>query len=195
MRVAVAGGTGQVGTKVVEALRARGDEVVVLSRGQGVDLVGGEGLAAALVGAEVVVDCSSTPARSGAECVEFFAAVASNLQRAGAEAGVRRVVTLSIVGIEAMAGRGHYAGKLAQETATQQGPVPWAMLRATQFHTFAGSLIEWVGKGPLLPCPIQPVQPVDVGPGRRAPGPAGDGSGRGVDGPHRRPRGPAADAR
>lgn len=164
MRAAVAGGTGQVGSRVVERLRAAGDEVVVLSRSHGVDIVSGVGLVAALADVDVVIDTTSTTARSSQECVDFFSAVARNLQSAGATAGVRRIVTLSIVGIDGLGGGafGHYDGKNAQERATEAGAVPTAILRATQFHSFAGQLIDWVAKGPLMPCPHQPVQTVDV---------------------------------
>lgn len=164
MKVAVAGGTGLVGSRVVERLSRRGDEVVVLSRSAGVDLVSGQGLDGRLAGVEVVVDATSTTARTPQECVAFFGSVARNLQSAGATAGVRRIVTLSIVGIDGLGGAafGHYEGKRAQEAATQAGPVPTAILRATQFHGFPGQLIDWVAKGPVMPCPKQPVQTVDV---------------------------------
>lgn len=164
MRIAVAGGTGLVGSRVVERLRARGDDVVVLARSEGIDLVTGAGLAEALAGVDVVVDASSTPARTSQECIDFFGAVARNLQSAGATAGVRRIITLSIVGIDGLGGGAfaHYDGKNAQERATEAGPVPTAILRATQFHGFAGQLIDWIAKGPFMPCPKQPVQTVDV---------------------------------
>jgi uncharacterized protein YbjT (DUF2867 family) len=164
MKVAVAGGTGLVGSKVVERLRAAGDEVVVLARSTGVDIVAGTGLAEALAGVEVIVDTTSTTARSPQECIDFFGAVARNLQAAAAAARVGRIVTLSIVGIDGLGGGAfaHYDGKNAQERATEAGPVPTAILRATQFHGFAGQLIDWIAKGPLMPCPKQPVQTVDV---------------------------------
>ncbi|WGL50725.1 NAD(P)H-binding protein [Nocardioides sp. BP30] len=165
MRVAVAGGTGLVGSRVVERLRARGDEVVVLARSTGVDIVAGTGLSEALAGVEVVVDTTSIVARSSQEYVDFFGAVARHLQTAAAAAGVHRIVTLSIVGIDGLGGGAfaHYDGKNAQERETEAGTVPTAILRATQFHDFAGQLIDWVAKGPLMPCPKQPVQTVDVG--------------------------------
>lgn len=164
MRIAVAGGTGMVGGRVAAALRARGDDVVVLARGAGVDLVSGSGLADALAGVDVIVDVTSTPSRKASDCVAFFGAVAANLQAAGARAGVRRIVTLSIVGIDGLGGGvfGHYDGKRAQEAATEAGPVPTVILRATQFHDFPGQLIEWTASGPLMPCPRQPVQTVEL---------------------------------
>ena len=164
MRVAVAGGTGLVGAKVVARLEAAGHDTVALTRRTGVDLTAGDGLAEALRGVDVVVDCTSLESTKPAETTAFFRAVATNLQQAGAAAGVRRIVTLSIVGIDGLGGGpfGHYDGKRAQEAATEAGEVPTAILRATQFHGFAGQLIDWMAKGPLLPCPKQPVQTVDV---------------------------------
>jgi uncharacterized protein YbjT (DUF2867 family) len=164
MKVAVAGGTGLVGSRVVERLRARGDEVVVLARSAGIDIVAGTGLREALAGVEVVIDTTSIVAKTPQEYIDFFGAVARNLQQAGAAAGVSCIVTLSIVGIDGLGGGAfaHYDGKNVQERETEAGPVPTAILRATQFHGFAGQLIDWVAKGPLMPCPKQPVQTVDV---------------------------------
>jgi uncharacterized protein YbjT (DUF2867 family) len=164
MRIAVAGGTGLVGAKVVERLMAQGHEPVVLTRSAGVDLTAGSGLAEALAGVDAIVDATSLASTKPAETVAFFRAVATNLQQAAAAAGVRRIVTLSIVGIDGLGGApfGHYDGKRAQEEATEAGQVPTAILRATQFHGFAGQLIDWMAKGPLLACPKQPVQTVDV---------------------------------
>ena len=164
MKVAVAGATGNVGARVVALLEASGDEVVPLARATGVDLTTGSGLSSALSGVEVIVDAVSTPSRKAAECVAFFGSVARNLQSAGATAGVRRIVTLSIVGIDGLGGGpyGHYEGKLAQEAATSAGPVPSVILRATQFHGFPGQMIDWMTRFGMLPVPAQPVQTVDV---------------------------------
>lgn len=162
-RVAVAGGTGMVGTKLVAALRERGHDVVVLSRSSGVDLVAGTGLAEAISDVEVIVDVTSTVSTKARDCAAFFGSVAGNLQRAAADHGVGLVVTLSIVGIDGLDGGGpygHYVGKLVQEKAVAAGSVPNVILRATQFHEFAGQMIDWTSKAGLLPCPRQPSQTV-----------------------------------
>lgn len=162
-RIAVAGGTGMVGTKVVAALRDRGHDVVVLSRSSGVDLVAGTGLTEAITGVEVIVDVTSTVSTKARDCAAFFGAVASNLQREAAAGGVGLVVTLSIVGIDGLDGGGpygHYVGKLVQEKAVHAGTVPNVILRATQFHEFAGQMIDWTAKAGFLPCPTQPSQTV-----------------------------------
>lgn len=164
MKVAVAGGTGMVGSKVVERLTARGDTVVVLSRSRGIDLTTGDGLAESLQGVETIVDATSLGSTKPTDTVRFFKAVATNLQQAGHAAGVRRIITLSIVGIDGLGGPpyGHYDGKRAQEEATEAGAVPTVILRATQFHGFAGQMIDWTAKAGVLPIPRTPVQTVDV---------------------------------
>jgi uncharacterized protein YbjT (DUF2867 family) len=164
MKIAVAGGTGQAGRYTVEALRARGHEVVVLSRGEGVDLVTGDGLDAALAGAETVVDTSNVMSARKKAVEAFFAAAGRNLADAAARAGVRHLLTLSIVGIDQVKNP-YYAGKLVQEEIVRAGAVPWTILRATQFHEFAGQTLGHL-PGPVALVPKAPLQPVaarDVG--------------------------------
>ncbi len=152
MKVAVAGGTGLVGRYVVEELGAAGHEPVVLSRSRGVDLVaGGAGLDAALDGVDAVVDVSNVTTTSARKSVAFFDAVGRNLLDAGERAGVRHHVVLSIVGIDRV-GLGYYRGKLRQEDVVRGGSLPWSVLRATQFHEFAGQTLERVpSRSPWCP--------------------------------------------
>lgn len=159
MRVAVAGGTGLVGRYVVEELVAAGQEPVVLSRSRGVDLLArGAGLDAALDGVDAVVDVSNVTTTSARKAVAFFDAVGRNLLDAGARAGVRHHVVLSIVGIDRV-GLGYYRGKLRQEDMVKDGPLPWTVLRATQFHEFAEQTLDRVPK-PLAVVPRMRTQPV-----------------------------------
>jgi uncharacterized protein YbjT (DUF2867 family) len=158
MRIAVAGGTGVAGRYVVEAARAAGHETVVISRSAGVDLLTGPGLARALDGADAVIDVSNTETLSRSRAVQFFSAVTRRLLAAEAEAGVRHHVALSIVGIDRVPA-GYYAGKLAQEALIEAGPVPWTVLRATQFHEFPAQLLDRV-KGPVKPVPAGPAATV-----------------------------------
>ncbi len=162
MKIAVIGGAGLAGRQAVAALEAGGDEAVVLSRSTGVDAVTGAGLDEGLAGVEVVIDTANAVSMERGAATAFFAGVARNLQAAGARAGVRRIVTLSIYGIDGLEGRGYFAGKLAQEAATRAGEVPSTILRATQFHDFGGQLMQWTRKGPLVGVPIQPLQSVAV---------------------------------
>lgn len=159
MRVAVAGGTGLLGRYVVEELVAGGQEPVVLSRSKGLDLlVGGAGLDAALDGVEAVVDVSNVTTMGARKSVAFFDTVGRNLLDAGARAGVRHHVVLSIVGIDRV-GLGYYQGKLRQEAVVREGSVPWTVLRATQFHEFAGQTLDRV-PSPLAVVPRMRTQPV-----------------------------------
>ena len=158
MRVAVAGGTGLVGRHVVEALRGAGHDPVVLARSCGVDLTSGTGLDQALIGVDVVVDVSNVFTASRRVSVAFFTASTQHLLDAGRRAGVRHHVALSIVGVDRV-DTGYYAGKLAQEELVLAGPLPATVLRATQFHEFAGQLLAR-SHGPLAVVPRMRVQPV-----------------------------------
>jgi uncharacterized protein YbjT (DUF2867 family) len=158
MRIAVAGGTGVVGRYVVQAARAAGHETVVISRSAGVDLVTGTGLADALKGADAVIDVSNTTSLSPSKAVQFFSTVTSHLLAAEASAAVRHHVALSIVGIDRVP-TGYYAGKLRQEELIKGGPVPWTVLRATQFHEFPAQLLDRI-KGPVVPVPAGPAATV-----------------------------------
>lgn len=161
MRVAVAGGTGQVGRYVVTELREAGHEPVVLSRSTGIDVVSGTGLDRALDGVEALIDVTNTPTQSRKKSVAFFTAATTNLLAAGQNAGVRHHLALSIVGIDRV-DIGYYAAKLRQEElvlAASRGTV----LRATQFHEFADQVLERIGKFLLMPVMLsQPVAAREV---------------------------------
>ncbi|NUS16033.1 MAG: NAD(P)H-binding protein [Streptomyces sp.] len=160
MKIAVAGGTGLAGRHVVEALRDRGHEPVALSRAKGVDLVSGAGLDEALEGAGAVVDVSNVTTMRKSVAVGFFDSAGRNLVRAAEHAGVRHLVTLSIVGIDRVK-HPYYAGKLRQEEIVRGGSVPWTLVRATQFHEFAGQLLAQT-PGPVAVVPSTQVQPIAV---------------------------------
>jgi uncharacterized protein YbjT (DUF2867 family) len=139
--LAVAGGTGLVGSLVVEQAKSRGYDVRVLSRGTGVDLVTGEGLAGVLDGVTAVIDTSNTLTMAKGPSLRFFEQATRNLLTAGAAAGVSHHVALSIVGCDRV-DLGYYFGKRRQEELVAAGSVPWTILRATQFHEFAGQLVD-----------------------------------------------------
>lgn len=157
MRIAVAGGTGVAGRQVVAELTAAGHEPVVLARSEGVDLMTGAGLDAALAGVDAVIDTVNLSTMRRARAVAFFESVTRNLLAAEERAGVGHHIALSIVGIERV-GHGYYQGKIAQERAVAAGPVPWTVLRATQFHEFAEQMLD------LMPGPLAPILPMRVQP-------------------------------
>lgn len=157
-RLAIAGGTGLIGRILVPAARAAGHEPVVLARSTGVDLTTGAGLPAALDGVDAVIDVVNIGTQRRRRAVEFFGTATGTLLRAERRAGVRHHVTLSIVGIDRV-DTGYYAGKLRQEEVVTRGEVPWTILRATQFHEFAGQLLDLL-PGPLAVVPNMTSRPV-----------------------------------
>ncbi len=134
------GSPGRIGRLTVEALARGGHETVGISRAQGGDLYTGEGLAAALAGVASVIDASSTDRE---DAVEFFSRSTRNLLDSGRQAGVQHHVLLSIVGLAKWYGNAHAAGKRAQEALVEQGPVPWSIVPATEFHDFAEMVTTW----------------------------------------------------
>ena len=160
MRIAVAGGTGAAGRHTVAAARAAGHEVVSLSRADGVEVVAATGLEAALEGVDVVIDVLNGPTTGRDAATAFFATATGNLQSVGQRSGVRRMVVLSIVGIDRVPGFAYYDAKRAHEAAALAGPVPVSIVRATQFHEFAGQLVDRLSVGPVAPIPSMRVQPV-----------------------------------
>ena len=168
MKIAVAGGTGTLGTPLVAELARRGDEVVALSRTapgdppagaahRRVDLAGGEGLAEALDGVEVLVDAANTAPSRGDELV----AITRRLLEAAAEADVRHFVGISIVGCDRVP-MPYYKAKVAQEEAIAAARVPWSLLRASQFHNLLGWAFGAAARWRLLPTGSARLQPVDV---------------------------------
>ncbi|MGA2836609.1 MAG: NAD(P)H-binding protein [Acidimicrobiales bacterium] len=160
MRIAVAGGTGTAGRYAVTAGGAAGHQVVVLSRGTGVDVRSGSGLRGALDGVDVVIDALDGGTTNRARATAFFEESTARLQDACADAGVRRIVVLSIVGVDRVPGFGYYDAKLAQEAAARRGPVPVSIVRTTQFLEFAGQVLDRLGAGPVAPVPSMRIQPV-----------------------------------
>lgn len=159
MRIAIAGGTGTVGRHVVDVARERAHTPIVLTRSGGVDLVSGTGLTDAVAGTDCVIDVASVQTRSGVKSAEFFRAESSNLLRTEHAAGVPHHIALGIVG-SLDAPYDYYAGKKVQEELVETGPVPWTILRATQFHEFASQLLGIVTLGPISIAPIMRSQPV-----------------------------------
>ncbi|RAV15657.1 NmrA family transcriptional regulator [Mycolicibacterium sp. GF69] len=165
MRIAVAGATGNIGNRTVAALERDGHDVVRISRSLGVDLMTGDGLDAALAGVDAVVDAISAPPTDREGTTEYFGTTTRNLLAAEQRAGVRHHVLLSIVGIHDIEGNAHYAGKREQERLVVDGPVPWTVVPATQFHDFAATVAGWTeqdGVATIAPLLVQPIAPDDI---------------------------------
>jgi uncharacterized protein YbjT (DUF2867 family) len=140
--LAVAGATGRVGRHVVDVLEGRGYDVVAMSRSSGVDVVSGDGLADALAGVECVIDTATGVSPEQEAATEFFTAAARNLHTSGGQAGVQRMVVVSIIGCDRFSA-GYNAAKFAHERAMLSGPIPVRILRAAQFHELVAQLVEW----------------------------------------------------
>jgi uncharacterized protein YbjT (DUF2867 family) len=142
-KIAVTGATGRLGKPLVEILEQRGHEVVPIARSLGVDVITGEGLEEALAGVDTIIDAATGPTPDEEEEKAFFTASAQNLQRFGAAAGAKRIVVVSIIGIDQFQG-GYNAAKLLQERTLLEGPLPVRIVRAAQFHEFVGVLVGWM---------------------------------------------------
>jgi uncharacterized protein YbjT (DUF2867 family) len=165
MRIAVAGATGRIGRLTIAGLERAGHQTVPVSRAGGVDAYTGAGLDAALREVDAVIDATNTTARDEAEIIDFFGTTTRNLLAAGQRAGVQHHVLLSIVGIDHGQAVPHYAGKRVQEGLVTSGPVPWTIVRATQFHDFAAMTAqraEQDGVATVAPLLVQPIALADV---------------------------------
>ena len=158
-KIAVTGATGRVGSPLVEILEQRGHDVVAIARSKGIDVISGEGLDDALAGVDTIIDTATWPTPDQQEATEFFTTSARNLQRAGAEAGVRGIVVVSIIGIDKFQG-GYNAAKLAQEQALLEGPLPVRIVRAAQFHEFFDPFVGWMTQDGVAYLPEMRTQPV-----------------------------------
>src|SRR6476620_4203959 len=135
MKIVVIGGSGRIGSKVVENLRQHGHEVVAASPSTGVNTITGEGVAEAVKGADVVVDVANAPVWEDKAVLEFFETSGKNLLAAEATAGVKHHVALSIVGVD-RSDNGYFRAKVAQEKLIVASGIPYTIIRSTQFMEF-----------------------------------------------------------
>ncbi|MFF1633269.1 SDR family oxidoreductase [Leifsonia sp. NPDC058248] len=165
MKIVVIGGTGLIGSKVVEHLTAHGHEAVAASPNSGVNTITGEGLAEALGGADVVVDVSNSPSFADDDVLEFFTTSTTNLLAAERQAGVGHHVALSIVGAERLPNSGYLRAKVAQEKLIEDSGLPYSTVRATQFYEFVGRIADEAtvdGTAILSTGLMQPIAAADV---------------------------------
>ncbi|WP_063045871.1 SDR family oxidoreductase [Nocardia pseudovaccinii] len=158
MKIAVIG-TGLIGSQVVQQLTAAGHDATGHSRSTGIDLRTGDGLDEALRGAEVVVDVANSPTFDEAS-LDFFRTTVPHLLAAAQAAGVRHIVTLSIVGVDQVPDLVYYRAKTLQEDLVEAGPIPYSIVRATQFMEFLVASLDWTTDGDVVRLPATPIQPI-----------------------------------
>lgn len=165
MKIVVIGGTGLIGSKVIEHLTEHGHEAIPASPNSGVNTITGEGLPEVLVGANVVVDVSNSPSFADDDVLAFFTTSTANLLAAEREAGVTHHVALSIVGAELLPSSGYLRAKVAQEKFIEESGLPYSIVRATQFFEFVGRIADEAtvdGVARLSTGLMQPIAAADV---------------------------------
>jgi uncharacterized protein YbjT (DUF2867 family) len=160
MKIVVIGGSGLIGKKVVTNLRRHGHEVVAASPSSGVNTVTGEGLAQSLAGARVVVDVANAPSWEDDAVLAFFETSGRNLLAAEAAAGVGHHVALSVVGTDRLLASGYFRAKMAQENLIKASPIPYTIVRATQFFEFVGGIAQAATEGQAVRLPPVLMQPI-----------------------------------
>jgi len=168
MKIVVIGGTGLVGSKLVNKLREQGHRAVAASPNTGVDTITGEGLAEVLKGASVAVDVSNSPNWEDAAVLKFFETSTRNLLAQEAASGVQHHVALSVVGTERMLEGGYFRAKIAQENLIKASSIPYSIVRATQFYEFFKGIADFSTDGNKVHLPhvlFQPMAADDVATG------------------------------
>src|SRR3989442_13166435 len=160
MKIVVIGGSGLIGKKVVTNLRQHGHEVVAASPSSGVNAVNGEGLAQALAGAQVVVDVANAPSWEDKAVLAFFETSGRNLLAGEAAAGVGHHVALSVVGTDRLLASGYFRAKITQEKLIKASPIPYTIVRATQFFEFVGGIAQSATEGQTVRLPPVLMQPI-----------------------------------
>jgi uncharacterized protein YbjT (DUF2867 family) len=163
MKIVVIGGTGLIGSKVVEKLKQKGHAAIAAAPSTGVNTITGEGLAEVLAGAEVVVDVANSPSFEDQAAMEFFQTAGRNLTAAEVAAGVRHHVALSVVGTERLQASGYFRAKLTQENHIKSSPIPYTL--ATQFFEFVRAIAQFSTDGNTVRLPpvlFQPMAAEDV---------------------------------
>jgi uncharacterized protein YbjT (DUF2867 family) len=160
MKIVVIGGRGRIGSKIVEALGEHGHDAVAADPSTGLNTLTGEGLAEAFAGADVVVDVSNSPSFEDDAVMEFFRTSTRNVLAAEQEAGIGHHVALSVVGSDRLPDAGYLRAKVAQEELIEAGPVPYTIVRSTQFFEFVDSIIAAAAEGDAIRVPAADIQPI-----------------------------------
>ena len=165
MKIVVIGGTGLIGSKVVEKLKRKGHEAIAAAPNTGVNTITGEGLPEALANATVVVDMANSPSFEEKVAMDFFQTAGQNLTAAEVAAGVRHHVALSVVGTDRLQDSGYFRAKLAQESLIKSSPIPYTLIHATQFFEFMRAIAQISTDGNTVRLPpvlFQPIAAEDV---------------------------------
>src|SRR5436853_433285 len=165
MKIVVIGGTGLIGSKLVNKLQEHGHEEIAASPNSGVNTLTGEGLAEVLKGASVAVDVSNSPSWEDNAVMKFFETSTRNLLASEAAAGVGHHVALSVVGSERLLESGYFRAKIAQEELIKSSSIPYSIVRATQFFEFIKGIADISTEGNTVRLPpvlIQPMAADDV---------------------------------
>jgi uncharacterized protein YbjT (DUF2867 family) len=160
MKIVVIGGHGRIGSKIVGTLVEHGHEAVPADPSTGLNTITGEGLAEAFAGADVVVDVSNSPSFADDDVMEFFTTSTRNVLAAEQAAGIGHHVALSVVGSDRLPDSGYLRAKVAQEKLIEAGPVPYTILRSTQYFEFVESITAAATEGDAIRVPDALIQPV-----------------------------------
>jgi uncharacterized protein YbjT (DUF2867 family) len=160
MKIVVIGGSGLIGSQVVANLRARDHEVVAASPSTGVNTVTGEGLAAALDGAQAVVDVTNSPSFDEQAVMDFFRTSTGNITSAARAAGVQHFAILSVVGTDRLPASAYFRAKLVQEGLVKESGLPYTIVRATQFFEFVRGIADFGTQGRTVRVPAARFQPM-----------------------------------
>jgi uncharacterized protein YbjT (DUF2867 family) len=160
MKIVVLGGTGLIGSKLVNKLHDMGHDAVAASPASGVNAITGEGLHEVLEGARAVVDVTNSPSFEEKAAMEFFTTSTRNLLAAEQTAGVSHHVALCIVGTDRLQESAYFRAKLAQENLIKQSKVPYTILRSTQFFEFVGRIATASADGKSVRAATAYIQPI-----------------------------------
>ena len=160
MKIVVIGGSGLIGSKLVNKLSQLGHIVIAASPASGINTITGEGLGEALKGADVVVDVSNSPSFEDKAVMEFFRTSTGNLLTAENNAGVKHHVAVSVVGADRLQASGYLRAKLAQEELIKKSGIPYTILRSTQFFEFASGIAKSGTIGQEVHISTGAVQPI-----------------------------------
>lgn len=160
MKIVIIGGTGLIGSQLVQQLQQTDHDIIAASPSSGVNTLTGEGVKEALTGADVVVDVSNSPSFEAAAVMNFFKTSNENLLAAAKEAGVKHHIALSVVGTSQLQASGYFRAKQVQEDMIKASGIPYTIVHATQFFEFAGGIVQMSTNDGEVTVPDANIQPI-----------------------------------